>query len=128
MAGIHGDVPDRERERQLFEILAGDFEAVESGQAPDRQQWLARHPDLAQEINEFLDDQDRLLKLTEPLRPIAKAAAREDSASDLAPTLRDVAEGLVPDRSSETEPANGLAGYPAGTKVRYIGDYELSRR
>jgi eukaryotic-like serine/threonine-protein kinase len=125
MASIHGEVPERERERQIFEILAGYFEAVELGQVPVRQEWLARYPDLAEEINDFLDDQDQLLKVTEPLRPIAEAAAREDSASPLAPTLREVAEGLVPDRSSETESANGSARYPADTKVRYIGDYEL---
>ena len=63
---------DRDRERQLFEILAGYFEAVEAGQAPDRSEWLARYPDWAEEIARFLDDQDRLLKLTEPLRPIGE--------------------------------------------------------
>ena len=93
---------------------------VESGEAPDRAEWLARYPDLADEINGFLDDQDGLLKLTEPLRPIAEAA-RDDSS----PTLGVVTDDLVPDPCPETEPANGSAGYPAGTKVRYIGDYEL---
>jgi hypothetical protein len=41
---------DRDRERQLFEILADYFEAVEAGQAPDRAEWLARYPEWAEEI------------------------------------------------------------------------------
>jgi hypothetical protein len=64
---VSGQVPDRERERQLFGILAAYFEAAEAGEAPDRTQWLARYPDLAEDIVRFLDDQDRLLRLAEPL-------------------------------------------------------------
>ena len=109
MASIHGEVPDRERERQLFEILADYFEAVESGRAPDRQQWLARYPDLAEEINDFLDDQDRLLKLTEPLRPIAEAAASEDSASRLGPDAPRGGGGSGP-RSPSRDPASQRFG------------------
>jgi tetratricopeptide (TPR) repeat protein len=120
-----GRNPNQDRERQLFEVLAAYFEAVESGQDPDRTEWLARYPDLAEEINGFLDDQDRLLNLTEPFRPIAEAAEREDSASAPAPTLGDLTDGHVRDPGPETEAANGSARFSAGIKVRYIGDYEL---
>ena len=53
--------------------------------------------------------------LTEPLRPIAEAAAGDDSASTLASTFGEVTEGLVHDPSLETEPAKASARYPAGT-------------
>jgi len=122
---VAGREPDRERERQLYEILAAYFEAVEAGQAPDRTEWLARYPDRAEEIAGFLKEQDRLLKITEPLRPSAEVEASEDSVSAPATTAGDVTAGLTPDPGLETEPGNESARYPAGTKVRYIGDYEL---
>ena len=131
MASDHGAVAgrepdrDRDRERQLFAILADYFEAVEAGQAPDRAEWLARYPDWAEEIARFLDDQDRLLKLTEPLRPIAEAAARDESVSDRTLGLGEMTAGLISDPRPAMEPRNGSTGHPAGTKVRYIGDYEL---
>src|SRR5262245_23292771 len=120
MASDHGAVAgrepdrDRDRERRLFEILADYFEAVEAGQAPDRAEWLARYPDWAEEIARFLDDQDRLLALTEPLRPIAEVVAGDESASD-----------LTTSPESDPETTNGWVSDPAGTKVRYVGDYEL---
>ncbi len=83
-------------QRRLCEILAAHYDVVEAGQVSDRAQWLARYPDLADEAGRFLDDQDRLLKLFEPLRP----------------TVDDVAS------------ASPMRGRSA-IKVRSIGDYEL---
>ena len=45
MPAEHADAP--ERERRLDEILVAYLEAVELGENPDRQELLARHPDLA---------------------------------------------------------------------------------
>ncbi len=61
-------------ERRLCEVLAAYFEAQSAGQAPEREAWLEAHPDLADQLAEFLDERDRLLRLTEPLRTIAGAA------------------------------------------------------
>ena len=127
MASDHGEVsgrePDRERERQLFAILAAYFEAVEAGETPDRTEWLARYPEWADDIVGFLDDQDRLLRLTEPLRPIAAVSA--DSADAIARVPSEPTAGLAHDQNSEGVSRNGSADYPAGTKVRYVGDYVL---
>src|SRR5262249_26980987 len=126
MASINGKAtewtPNPDRERRLYEILAAYFDAVESGQSPDRQEWLARYPDLAEKTTTFLDDQDRLLKPPEPLRPIEEKAAFEDSSSALAPTLAVVAEGLLPDPCPRTEPAHGSPDDPSGVTIRYLGD------
>jgi eukaryotic-like serine/threonine-protein kinase len=133
MTGDHGEVSGREvdrdrdqdRERRLFEILAAYFEAAEAGEVPDRSEWLARYPDLAKEIVKFLEDQDRLLKLTEPLRPVAEQEESEGSARDPAGESGALTAGLRSEGSPPTEPTSGAVAYAAGTKVRYIGDYEL---
>ncbi len=43
-------------ERRLNEALAAYLEAVESGRPPDRQAFLAAHADLADELEEFIDN------------------------------------------------------------------------
>lgn len=85
-----------DHDRQLFEILAAYFEAVEAGQAPDRAELLGRYPDRADEIGRFLDDQDQLLKLTQPFRPTADAAS-ERPANDPAWMFRELTVGLLAD-------------------------------
>jgi len=86
------------RERRLFEILEAYEEARQSGNPPDREAWLAEHPDLASELAGFLDAQESLLRLTEPFRPLAEAVATA---------------GIDPE---DIRP---------GRLVGYFGDYEL---
>ena len=96
MASDHVEVPGPDFERRLCEILAAYYDAVEAGQVSDRAEWLARYPDLSDAASRFLDDQDRLLELTEAIRPTVEEAASEGQGDD-----------------------------PAGKVIRTLGDYEL---
>jgi hypothetical protein len=77
MANDLDDLADPER--RLCEVLAAYFEAVKAGQAPEREAWLAHYPDLADQLVAFLEQQDRLLRATEPLRSIVVAAGCPDT-------------------------------------------------
>src|SRR6516225_8513843 len=68
MTGNFDDLADPER--RLCEILAAYFEAAKAGQAPERGAWLARYPNLADQLIAFLEEEHRLLSMTEPLRTI----------------------------------------------------------
>jgi WD40 repeat protein len=81
---------------QLDEILAAYLQAADAGQAPDRLELLARHPDLADALQAFFVDHDRM-----------KQAAGGEAPSDDLPTVGPSAS----------------AG-PLGV-LRYFGDYEL---
>jgi serine/threonine-protein kinase len=83
------DLP--ERERRVCEALAAYFEAARAGQAPAREAYLAAHPDLADELAAFLEDEDRLLHETEALRSAVGHAA----------------ENVDPGKSNGTIPATG---------------------
>jgi eukaryotic-like serine/threonine-protein kinase len=56
-----------DRERQLDEAVAAYAKAAHAGQAPDPQEWLARHPTLAPELAEFLADRAHLERVAAPL-------------------------------------------------------------
>jgi serine/threonine-protein kinase len=60
------------REERLDEAVAAIVEAAESGSVPDRAHWLARYPDLLDELAQFFEDQEQLELLTRPLRSLIK--------------------------------------------------------
>ncbi len=58
----------RGRDRRLCEILLDYLEAAERGHRPDPAGLLARHPDVAAELADFLEAHHWLERLTAPLR------------------------------------------------------------
>ncbi len=98
-----GENPASERERRVNRAIAEYLEAERLGRAPDREDWLRLHPDLADELRSFFADRDSFGRLAEPVGPQA------------APVAAPEAQTLAPGETAAT----GL-----GT-VRYFGDYEL---
>jgi WD40 repeat protein len=86
--------------RRLEEIIAAYLQAVDAGQAPDRDELLARHPDLAADLQAFFADHDRMRRAAAPFRPT---------------------EG---DPTQAPQPSPGQPDRPLG-RVSYFGDYEL---
>jgi WD40 repeat protein/tRNA A-37 threonylcarbamoyl transferase component Bud32 len=104
-------------ERRLCEVLAAYFEAVKAGTAPERGAWLATYPDLASPLADFLDERDRLLDLTEPLREIAGAAVLGAAQGHgVGPLFFPTADAQNGNRVARD--VNTVAG-------RLFGDYEL---
>jgi WD40 repeat protein len=94
---------DSARDRRLEEILHTYLQAVDAGQAPDRDALLQQHPEFASELAAFFANQDEVAQLARGMADPAALPAAE------VPTL-----------------APGEASVPApGTQVRYFGDYEL---
>jgi WD40 repeat protein len=55
-------------DRHVDEVLAAYLEAARAGRAPDRDELLARHPELGDELRSFFADHDLVRDMTEPLR------------------------------------------------------------
>ena len=96
---------DSRREARLNDVIAGYLEAVEAGRTPDRNDWLTRHPDLADDLRRFFANHDRIAQVGEPLRAAAPAEPPTSTAATAAP---------------DTSPTD-----PTLSKVHYFGDYEL---
>src|SRR6516165_6511662 len=62
-----------ERERRLDEIATAYLQEIERGNAPRPAEWLARYPDLAEELAAFFAAQDQVAQLAAPLRAAAPA-------------------------------------------------------
>jgi serine/threonine protein kinase/WD40 repeat protein len=95
------------REQRVDEIIAAYLQAVDAGQAPDRQALLREHPEVAVELQAYFADLDNLKPLADlaaPLQPVALPAAEP-------PTL--------------AHRTHSIEGLSPGVLIRYFGDYEL---
>src|SRR5262245_36464532 len=95
-------------EERLQEALAAGVEAMEAGQSLDP--LLLRFPEFAAELTEFFGNRKHFDRLAAPLRGIAQRTPPKRPDADV-PTL----DGGDDARKDS----------PLGTRVRYIGDYEL---
>ena len=122
--------------RRLEEVIGAFLVAVDAGQKPDTNEWLARHRDLCPELAEFFADLEQMDKLVEPLKPapsqpLAEPTMSVDSTEERTP--RAAAEpGLAATQADvgSADAGNGEGGSATlvkGTRVRYFGDYELER-
>ncbi len=89
---------------RLDEVLGAYLEALDAGRAPERDEWLARHPDLADALRGFLDDLNAVTVRTDPLR---RAVLPPGERTEDGPRVRPTQE-------------NGAAEAPHS-----FGDYEL---
>jgi WD40 repeat protein/tRNA A-37 threonylcarbamoyl transferase component Bud32 len=85
-------------EQRLQEILHAYLQAIDAGQAPDQEEIVRQHPDLADELRAFFADQKKLDLLAKSMR------------------AGSLTEGLS---------SREILAPAFGTKVRYFGDYEV---
>jgi hypothetical protein len=139
-------------DKHLNEIIAEYLQAVELGNAPDRDELIGQHPDLADDLKSFFANHDKMRELADPPEPVAQAEERSeaptippralDSEAATIPPSRPssetatipptpgfqgaVEEATAPPRDLDTSgPDSDQAAPPVGTKVRYFGDCEL---
>jgi hypothetical protein len=78
-------------EDRVDRVILEYLQAVDGGEQPDRGALLARHPDLAAELQEFFADQDRVAQAARraqpptPLEATTDEAARHAGAAPLVP-------------------------------------------
>ena len=94
------------RDARLDGVVAEYLQAVEAGEPPARQAWLARYPELATELTAFFADCDA----------VERVAVRQRSVAPALPTG---------DPNSTVTLAVGAPVVAPGTQVRYFGDYEV---
>src|SRR5947207_1863302 len=119
------------RERQLDEAVTAYLLAVEAGPRPEHADWLARYPDLADELAEFFADESRLARTAAPLRLLAVTPERSGDTTTLpaaqgAALVEQLARGMHAAHQQgvihrDLKPANVLLGGDGSPKVTDFG-------
>ncbi len=114
---------------RVDEVLVAYLRAEDAGQRPDRQQLLAKHPELTHELTEFFQAQDELKDLTEPFWPsfdeFLDSHPLDPAAVSLSPTVvfepsrRSAGQGDCPPELDTQRLA-----WPS-PRLRFFGNYEL---
>jgi tetratricopeptide (TPR) repeat protein/tRNA A-37 threonylcarbamoyl transferase component Bud32 len=101
------------RDERVDEAIAAYLEAVDVGQEPDRDDFLRRHADIADELAAFFADHEQFQRLAEPLGPSTWPRRRRDTPAQGNGGASTVASGITARTA------------PLLEKVHYFGDYEL---
>src|SRR5262245_62992670 len=70
-----------EREQRLDEVITAYLRAGEGGEPTDPAEWLARYPDLADELTDFFADHRHVERVAAPLRDLAPPAPPKPNAA-----------------------------------------------
>src|SRR5438874_1811560 len=70
-------------EQTLDEVLARYLKARDAGQEPDRRDLAARYPELADELEQYFAEHDKMEQWAEPLRSVSESARIAPSLTDL---------------------------------------------
>ncbi len=132
---------DSSRQERLPRVIAEYLESVRAGKGCDRQELLARYPDLAEELQAFFTDHDGMQVSAEEDQSIGQAPITDVDEPTLpprepAPAGSEIKDETLPSSSAEPDdaatlpPTEGIgtpqdSAPPVGSKVRYFGDYEL---
>src|SRR5208283_678700 len=103
---------------RLDEVIAAYLEAVAAGKTPDREELLARHPDLASELTAFFAEHDRIQHVVGPLKAAVETTFPASAVRAESATLPPAANAAESPTLAPSEPP----ALPLGTKVRYFGD------
>jgi WD40 repeat protein/tetratricopeptide (TPR) repeat protein len=115
---------DDPRRQKLDEVIGAFLVALDTGQDPSPQEWLARHAELYPELRGFFADRARLDELVEPLKmPPPEQAARREFSN---PITQGRSDSPLP-QTMPGDPDDGTPSetLPKGPRIRYFGDYEL---
>src|SRR5262249_46658865 len=107
-ADANGDAPDG----RLSQVLAAYLEAVDAGWAPPREEFVARYPDLAADLEAYFLGQEQLARMAESL---PQAAPVEQGGSG-------AMEATV---ETPTAPPSSVPTDPWLDGVGSFGDYEI---
>ena len=103
--------PPGGQDERLYEVLLDYLESTERGHTPDPDELLARHPEFAPELKEYLETRDRVEGLAAPLRWVTRAVLDASRNQDDAPAL-------AADRTAS-------GGALPLTRTRVFGDYDV---
>ena len=111
-------IDEATRQERLQQILLLYVEDAELGTAPPREEFLARHPEFAAEIDEFITGYQQVNRIVAPMH--------DEDLSVLSRRLSEVAPlaDRVPGRSTE---AAGASASGKSVELGQLGDFRLLR-
>jgi serine/threonine protein kinase len=120
----HTPASDSDREERLNEVLLTYVEALQAGERPDRQQLLALHPDLRDELELFFASHDEVERRAAPLRGGGSLMGWPFQDVLSARTLRSAA---ISSPLGKDDHRNSRAQGGGAPEIGRLGDFRLLR-